>query len=234
MKKTKKSGRGERALRVRVKTARGRKTGSTRWLERQLNDPYVRRARHEGWRSRAAFKLLEIDEKFRLLRPGLTVLDLGCAPGGWCQVAVAAVNALNDQSARPVGRVVGVDLLSTEPVLGAEMVQMDFLADDADTRLAAILGGRADVILSDMAAPMVGHQQTDHRRTMALAEAVFCFAEGALSTGGAVVTKTLSGGAPPEVQQELKRRFGSVRHVKPPASRKESSERYLVAQGWCQ
>lgn len=228
------SGRGERELKVRVKTAKGRPSGSTRWLERQLNDPYVRRARQAGWRSRAAFKLLEIDEKYRLFKPGVSVLDLGCAPGGWCQVAVAGVNALQNETKMPTGRVIGIDLISTDSVAGAEIFQLDFMAGDADTQLISLLGGRVDVILSDMAAPMIGHKKTDHTRTLALAEAVFQFAEEALARGGTVVTKMMSGGAPPALQQSLKKAFRSVRHVKPPSSRNESSERYVVAQGFRQ
>ncbi len=224
-------GRGARELKIRVKTAKGRPTGSTRWLERQLNDPYVKRARSEGWRSRSAFKLMEIDDKYRILKPGFSVLDLGCAPGGWCQAAVLRVNSLGERQSVPAGRVIGIDLAPTEPIAGAELYEEDFLVDGADTRIKLILNGPVNVILSDMAAPMIGHRQTDHLRTMSLAEAVFEFAEDALAENGAVIAKVLSGGAHLSLQRHLKQAFRSVRHVKPPASRVESSERYVVAQG---
>ena len=226
------SGRGERELRVRVNTAKGRPTGSTRWLERQLNDPYVKRARSEGWRGRAAFKLMEIDDRFGFLKPGLSVLDLGCSPGGWCQVAVLRVNALRQRRYASAGRVVGIDLKETADIAGAELHILDFMDPDASAAAKTILGGPVDVVLSDMAAPAVGHRKTDHLRTAALAEAAASFAFEVLSEGGVLVAKVLAGGAEAGLQQELKVRFHSVRNVKPPASRSDSSERYVVAMGF--
>lgn len=226
------SGRGRRDLRVRVKTAKGRKLSSTRWLERQLNDPYVARARAEGYRSRAAFKLVEIDDRFRLLKPGDRVVDLGCAPGGWVQVAVARTNALGARKGRPVGRVLGVDLQEVEAIPGAELMTLDFLDEGADAAVRDRLGGRADVVLSDMAAPASGHPQTDNLRITALVEAAADFAMDVLEVGGAFVAKVLSGGADPALVKHLHRAFDRVQHVKPPASRKDSSEKYLVATGF--
>ncbi len=216
---------------MRVKTAKGRSTGSTRWLERQLNDPYVKRARDEGWRGRAAYKLIEIDDKFGFLKPGHRVLDLGCSPGGWCQVAVRRVNALQERRAAPVGRVVGIDLKETEEIAGAELHVLDFLDSEAPETARAILGGPVDVVLSDMAAPAVGHKKTDHLRTVALAEAAASFAFEVLAEGGVLVAKVLAGGAEAGLQHDLKIRFHTVRNVKPPASRSDSSERYVVAMG---
>jgi 23S rRNA (uridine2552-2'-O)-methyltransferase len=226
------SGRGHRELRVRVKTARGRKLSSTLWLQRQLNDPYVARARAEGWRSRAAFKLIEIDDRFRLLKPGARVVDLGAAPGGWTQVAVARVNALGEASGKPVGRVLGVDVNPVEPVSGAELHLLDFLSDGADAAVREWLGGPADLVLSDMAAPASGHSQTDALRIDALVEAAADFAMDVLEPGGAFVAKVLAGGADRRLVAWLNRGFAKVTHVKPPASRKDSSEKYLVATGF--
>ncbi|MEM9755486.1 MAG: RlmE family RNA methyltransferase [Pseudomonadota bacterium] len=226
------SGRGERDLRVRVKTARGRKLSSTKWLERQLNDPYVRRAKVDGYRGRAAYKLLEIDEKFQLLKPGLRVVDLGCAPGGWCQVAVSAVNADGRRPGKPRGRVIGVDLQAVEPIAGAELHQLDFMEEGADDRVKAWLGGSADLVLSDMAAASSGHKQTDHLRIVALCEAAAAFAFDVLEPGGAFVAKVLAGGAEVGLQTELKRRFARVANVKPGASRADSSEKFVVASGY--
>lgn len=226
------SGRGRRDLRVRVKTAKGRRLSSTLWLERQLNDPYVARARAEGYRSRAAYKLVEIDDRFRLLRPGARVVDLGCAPGGWVQVAVARVNALGTRKGRAVGRVLGVDLQPVEPIPGAEILELDFLDEGADDRVRAAAGGRVDVVLSDMAAPASGHPQTDNLRITALVEAAAEFAMAILEPGGAFAAKVLGGGADPELVKRLHRAFAKVQHVKPPASRKDSSEKYLVATGF--
>ena len=226
------AGRGRRDLRVRVKTARGRRLSSTLWLERQLNDPYVARARAEGYRSRAAFKLVEIDDRFGLLKPGGRVVDLGCAPGGWVQVAVARVNALGARRGRAVGRVLGVDLEAVEAVPGAELMTLDFLDKGADAAVRERLGGRADVVLSDMAAPASGHPQTDNLRITALVEAAAEFAMEVLEPGGAFVAKVLGGGAEPALVRQLHRAFARVQHVKPPASRKESSEKYLVATGF--
>lgn len=220
------SGRGERELRQRVKTAKGRKLSSTRWLERQLNDPYVARAKREGRRSRAAFKLLEIDDKHRLLRPGSRVVDLGCAPGGWLQIAVERVDA----PAR--GRVLGVDFQPTEPVTGAEILHLDFMEPEADDAVKAALAGPADIVLSDMAASSSGHRATDHLRIVALCEAAAAFAFDVLSPGGAFVAKVLQGGAEADLLALLKRRFAHVSHMKPPASRKDSAETYLVAKGF--
>ncbi len=210
-------------LRTRVKTARGRKVGSTRWLERQLNDPYVKRAKAEGYRSRAAYKLTELDERFGFLKGVQRVIDLGVAPGGWSQVV---------RQKAPGATVVGIDLLPTEPLEGVTLLQMDFMDDAAPERLREALGGSADLLLSDMAANTVGHPQTDHLRTMALVEAALHFAPEVLRPGGAFVAKVLAGGADSQLVAELKRLFATVKHAKPPASRKGSSEWYVVAQGF--
>jgi 23S rRNA (uridine2552-2'-O)-methyltransferase len=207
----------------RVKTARGRKISSTRWLERQLNDPYVQRAKAENYRSRAAYKLLELDERFALLKGVKTVVDLGIAPGGWSQVVRRKL---------PQARVVGIDLLPTDPIEGVAILQMDFMDDTAPAKLREALGGPADLVLSDMAANTVGHQQTDHLRTMGLVEAGLEFASEVLRPGGAFVAKVLAGGADHGLVAELKRNFTTVKHAKPPASRKGSSEWYVVAQGF--
>jgi 23S rRNA (uridine2552-2'-O)-methyltransferase len=221
--------RGKGAPRVaaeRVKTARGRTTSSTEWLNRQLNDPYVHRARREGYRSRAAYKLSELDDRFHLLRPGSRVVDLGAAPGGWSQVAA-------QRAASPArGRVVAIDLVAIDPVPGVVALTMDFLSPEAPAALAAVLGGRADLVLSDMAAPATGHGTTDHVRIVALAEAALDFARGILEPGGAFVAKVYQGGAEGELLRLLKRDFTSVRHAKPPASRAESAEVYVVATGF--
>jgi 23S rRNA (uridine2552-2'-O)-methyltransferase len=226
------SGRGERELKVRVKTARGRKLSSTRWLERQLNDPYVARARREGYRGRAAYKLIELDDRVKVLKPGARVVDLGCAPGGWCQVAVARVNALGQKPDKPVGRVLGIDLREIEPIPGAEIHVLDFLSEGADDRVKDWLGGRADVVLSDMAAASSGHKQTDHLRIVALCEAAAAFAFDVLEPGGTFIAKVLAGGAEGTLQAELKRRFDKVANVKPEASRSDSSEKFVVATGF--
>ena len=225
------SRRGDRALKVRVRTAKGRPQSSTRWLERQLNDPYVQRAKHEGYRSRAAYKLIEIDDRFRFLVPGARVVDLGAAPGGWCQVAVARVNALGDKP-KARGTVLGVDIEEVEAIPGADLLRLDFLAEGADEAVKDHLGGPADVVLSDMAAPATGHRQTDHLRIMALAEAAAEFAFDVLSPGGAFVAKVLQGGTEGDLLALLKRRFARVQHVKPPASRGDSAEMYVVATGF--
>ncbi len=224
--------RGARELRVRVKSARGRKLSSTLWLERQLNDPYVARARREGFRSRAAYKLLELDERARFLRPGARVVDLGCAPGGWVQVAVPRVNALGLDRGRPRGRVIGVDLQPVDAIPGAELHVLDFLADGADGQVKLWLGGRADIVLSDMAAASSGHRGTDHIRIIALCEAAAAFAFDVLEPGGTFVAKVLQGGAEGELQGQLKRAFTRVTNVKPPASRSDSAEKYVVATGF--
>jgi 23S rRNA (uridine2552-2'-O)-methyltransferase len=225
-------GRGARELRVKVKTAKGRKLSSTRWLERQLNDPYVARARREGYRGRAAFKLIELDDRFGFLKPGGRVVDLGCAPGGWLQVAVERVNALGTQTGRKRGFVLGIDLQEVEPLAGAEVHVLDFLAEGADDRIRDWLGGHADVVLSDMAAAASGHRQTDHLRIMALCEAAAEFAFDVLEEGGSFVAKVLAGGAEGGLQALLKQRFERVHNVKPPASRQDSAEKYVVALGF--
>jgi len=210
-------------LRTRVKTAKGRKIGSTRWLERQLNDPYVKRAKAEGYRSRAAYKLLELDERFGFLKGAKRVVDLGVAPGGWAQVV---------RQRLPQAVLVGIDLLPTDPIDGATILLMDFMDDAAPAALKESLGGPAELVLSDMAANTVGHPQTDHLRTMGLVEAALDFACEVLQPGGAFVAKVLAGGADNNLVAELKRRFTAVKHAKPPASRKGSSEWYVVAQGF--
>ena len=207
----------------RVKTAKGRKISSTRWLERQLNDPYVKRARAENYRSRAAYKLIELDERFGILKGVKAVVDLGIAPGGWSQVV---------RRTTPAARIVGIDFLPTDPIDGVTILEMDFMDEDAPGKLREALGGQADLVLSDMAANTVGHQQTDHLRTMSLVEAGLEFACEILSPGGAYVAKVLAGGADHQLVAEMKRHFTSVKHAKPPASRKGSSEWYVVAQGF--
>ena len=215
--------RGGSGGRERVRTARNRSAASTRWLERQLNDPYVRRARAEGYRSRAAYKLMELDERFGLLRGANRIIDLGIAPGGWAQV----VRRRNDRA-----HVVGIDLLPTDPIDGVTILQLDFMDDAAPAQLAEALGGKADLVLSDMAANTVGHPQTDHLRTMGLVEAAVLFAGEVLRPGGGFVAKVLAGGADSALVATLKRMFETVKHAKPPASRKDSSEWYVIAQGF--
>ena len=225
------SGRGQRNLKVRVKSAKGRKLSSTRWLERQLNDPYVHRARADGHRSRAAYKLIEIDDKYRFLKPGARVVDLGAAPGGWTQVAVARTNTLG-QGKGPAGKVVAIDILPVDAIPGATIAELDFLADDAEDRIRAMLAGPADAVISDMAASGTGHRQTDHLRIMALVEAASAFAADILAPGGTFVAKVFAGGAEATLLAELKRAYAKVDHVKPAASRADSSEKYLVAMGF--
>jgi len=215
--------RGGSGGRQRVRTARGRTAASTRWLERQLNDPYVRRAKAEGYRSRAAYKLIELDERFGLLKGAARVVDLGIAPGGWSQVV---------RKIAPRAAIVGIDLLPTDPIEGVTILQMDFMYPGAPALLADSLGGKADLVLSDMAANTVGHPQTDHLRTMALVEAAVEFAGEILRPGGAFVAKVLAGGADNNLVAQLKRMFATVKHAKPPASRKDSSEWYVIAQGF--
>ena len=206
----------------RVKTAKRRKSSSTRWLQRQLNDPYVSEAKRLGYRSRAAFKLLEIDEKTAILKPGMSVIDLGAAPGGWCQVAVE----------KGAEKVVGLDLLEMETMAGVTFLQMDFMDDDAPEALINAIGGGVDLVLSDMAANTTGHKQTDHLRIMALAEAAYEFACEVLRPEGSFVAKVFQGGAQHELLAQMKRDFKTVKHIKPPASRKESAEQYVIAQGF--
>lgn len=213
-----------RGLSVRLRTAKGRSHSSQLWLERQLNDPYVAEARRRGYRSRAAFKLLQLDEKERFLKRGARVVDLGAAPGGWTQVAVERVGAS--------GRVVAIDLLEIEPIAGAALLQGDFLAEDAPARLEHELGGAADVVLSDMAASATGHAATDHLRIVALAEAAADFAFAVLAPGGTFLAKVLKGGTEAELLSRLKKAFVKVRHVKPPASRSDSAEVYVLATGF--
>jgi 23S rRNA (uridine2552-2'-O)-methyltransferase len=207
----------------RLRTARKRTTSSARWLTRQINDPYVRRAKADGYRSRAAYKLAELDDRFALIGKAQRVVDLGIAPGGWSQVV---------RQRSPKARVVGIDLLPTEPIEGVTTFQMDFMADEAPELLTAALGGPPDLVLSDMAANTVGHQQTDHLRTMALVETAADFAIRTLAPGGAFVAKVLAGGADTELLALLKRHFANVKHAKPPASRKDSSEWYMIAKGY--
>ncbi len=213
---------GQRELSIQVKTGRYRKHSSTLWLHRQLNDPYVARAKREGYRSRAAYKLIELDEKFRFLKPGARVVDLGCAPGGWCQVAAKA----------GASKVVGIDYLDVDPVPGAQILKMDFLDDDAPERLRAALDGPADVVLSDMAAPTTGHKGTDHLRIVALADAALDFAMDVLAPGGAFACKVFAGGAEGDLLSLLKKNFETVKHAKPKASRSDSAEKYVVATGF--
>ncbi len=226
------SGRGQRDLRVKVKTARGRKLSSTLWLERQLNDPYVKRAQADGYRGRAAYKILELDDKFRFLVPGARIVDLGCAPGGWCQVAVKRINALGTRQGKKVGTILGVDLQEVESIPGAEIHVLDFMEDDADAKVKAWLNGPADVVMSDMAAASSGHKQTDHLRIIALCEAAAYFAFDVLTPGGTLVAKVLAGGAEGELQALLKQKFTKVINMKPPASRSNSSEKFVVATGF--
>ncbi len=207
----------------RVRTAKKRSESSTRWLQRQLNDPYVKQAKADGYRSRAAYKLIELDERFGLIRGAKRVVDLGIAPGGWSQVVRAKA---------PQAAVVGIDLLETEAIEGVTIFQMDFMADEAPAALEEALGGPPDLVLSDMAANTVGHKQTDHLRTMGLVEAAAWFAVDTLEKGGAFVAKVLAGGTDSELLALLKKHFRSVKHAKPPASRKGSSEWYVVAQGF--
>ena len=215
------SGRG---LTTRLKTAKGRDTGSQRWLERQLNDPYVRAAKEQGWRSRAAFKLIELDDRFKLIKPGTRVVDLGAAPGGWTQVAL--------QRGGPRAKVVGLDLLAMDPIPGATILQGDFQDEAAEQAVLAALDGQADLVLSDMAPNTTGHGATDHLRIMALAELALDFAIKVLAPGGGFVCKVFQGGSERALLDALKQRFAVVRHAKPPASRKDSSELYVVATGF--
>jgi 23S rRNA (uridine2552-2'-O)-methyltransferase len=215
--------RGGKGSHVRVKTARKRTAQSTRWLARQLNDPYVKKAKAEGYRSRAAYKLIELDERFGFLKGKRRVIDLGITPGGWSQVVRKQI---------PEARVVGIDLLPTDPIEGVIIAQMDFMDDAAPAWLMEQLGGQADLVLSDMAANTVGHQQTDHLRTMGLVETAVDFAVRVLRTGGCFVAKSLAGGSDNDLIATLKRNFSTVKHAKPPASRSGSSEWYVVATGF--
>jgi 23S rRNA (uridine2552-2'-O)-methyltransferase len=220
-------GSGAREMNVRLKTARGRTHSSQLWLERQLNDPYVARAKREGRRSRAIYKLVEIDEKAKLLKPGQRVLDLGAAPGGWAQLAAEVTDSIHGR-----GKVVAIDLLPMDPLPGVDFVQMDFMDDAAPDLLKAMLGGPADLVLSDMAANTVGHRSTDHLRIVALVEAAAYFAIEALAPGGAFLAKVFQGGTEGDVLTMLKQNFTVVKHVKPAASRSGSSEMYVLASGF--
>ncbi|MBV8060178.1 MAG: RlmE family RNA methyltransferase [Alphaproteobacteria bacterium] len=209
---------------VRVKASKKRSESSRQWLQRQLNDPYVSAAKEEGYRSRAAYKLIQLDEQFKLIAPAMRVVDLGAAPGGWTQIAVRKIGKK--------GKLVGIDLLPVEPIEGADLIEMDFLADGAPDRLKGMLGGEADLVLSDMAPSTTGHAKTDHIRIMALAEAAAQFATEILTPGGAFVCKFFQGGAEKTLLNLLKKHFAKVRHAKPAASRAESSENYIIAQGF--
>ena len=216
--------RGRKTLTVRVKTSKYRKTSSNRWLERQLNDPYVAESKRMGYRSRAAFKLIQLDEKYKFLGKGKTIVDLGCAPGGWTQVAV--------ERNKGTGQVVGIDILETEPIEGATLICQDFTTEDAPDKLKALLKGPADIVMSDMAANTTGHQQTDHLRTIALVEAAYEFAKEVLADGGIFIAKVFQGGAEGELLADMKKNFAKVSHFKPDASRTTSPETYVVAQGY--
>ena len=227
-KKPEKPGPGvSRVLRTKIKKKSGLKESSRRWLERHMNDPYVQRLKADGYRSRAAYKLIEIDDKYKLLKPGMRIIDLGAAPGGWCQVAAARV-----KSSAEAPTVVGIDYLEMDLVPGAAILQMDFLDDDAPEKLIEALGGEPDVVLSDMAAPTTGHRRTDHLRTMHLCEVAADFAMTVLRPGGHFLAKTFQGGTEGGLLDLLKRSFTTVHHVKPPASRAESVELYLLAKGF--
>lgn len=219
-------GSGSRQTTVKLKTARGRTPSSQRWLQRQLNDPYVAESKRLGYRSRAAFKLIEIDDRFKLLKKGQRVVDLGCAPGGWTQIAVQRVGAPER------GQVVGLDILPLDPIPGAELLQADFTEADAPEKLKALLGGPVDVVLSDMAASSTGHRNTDHIRIVMLAELALDFAFEVLAPDGVFVAKVFLGGSERELLNPMRQAFRQVRHFKPPASRSESAETYVVATGY--
>jgi len=218
-------------LHVTVRTGGKRKLSSKLWLERQLNDPYVAQAKRDGFRSRAAYKLIEIDDKYRLLKPGMTVVDLGAAPGGWSQIAARRVGAAEGKG-QGKGKVVAIDLLEMPEIPGVTFAQLDFHADDAPERLRAMMGGRADVVMSDMAANTTGHRKTDQLRIVGLVEIAAAFASEVLNPSGAFLAKVFQSGADAELLAQLKRDFASVRHVKPAASRQDSSERYVLATGF--
>jgi 23S rRNA (uridine2552-2'-O)-methyltransferase len=219
-----KSNRGARELKVRVKTGNKRSLSSKLWLERQLNDPYVARAKREGWRSRAAFKLIEIDDKYKILKQGARVVDLGAAPGGWSQVAAKRVGSR--------GKIVAIDILDIDPIPGVEFMKLDFTDNEAPEKLRALLNGPADVVLSDMAANTIGHRRTDHLKIVALVEMAAEYAREVLTPGGAFLAKVIQGGTEGTLLATLKRDFATVRHVKPSASRADSAELYLLATGF--
>lgn len=224
VKKSSKIVKAQRNLAVRVKTAKSRTKSSTRWLQRQLNDPYVNSAQKEGYRSRAAFKLIQLDEKYKFLGKGKVIVDLGCAPGGWTQVAVA--------KNKGKGQVVGLDILETPPINGAKLIQYDFTLDDAPDKIKELLESEVDVVMSDMAANTIGHQKTDHLRTIGLVELAYEFAKEVLTEGGMFIAKVFQGGAEGTLLADIKKNFTKVYHFKPDASRKDSSETYLVAMGF--
>ena len=226
------SGRGQRELFVKVKSAKGRRASSTRWLQRQLNDPYVQRAKRDGYRGRAAFKLIEINEKYNFLLPGRNIIDLGSAPGGWLQVAVDKVNSTGKIKNAKIGRIIGFDLKEIEPILGAEAYILDFLDGDSPKKIVAIAGGSVDVVMSDMAASSTGHKQTDHLRVIAMCEAAAYLAFDVLEKGGTFVAKVLAGGAEGNLQVLLKQTFEKVSHFKPKSSRADSSEKFVIATGF--
>lgn len=223
----KSSGRGQRDLKQRVKRTHKFSHSSQLWLNRQLNDPYVKKAKTAGWRSRAAFKLIELDDKHHFIKSGQRLVDLGCAPGGWAQVAAERIGLQQGK-----GRIVGIDVLEVEPVPGVELLQMDFMDEDAPERLQQFIGGQVDGVMSDMAANTTGHKKTDHLRIIGLAEAALDFARGVLAPGGFFLCKLFQGGDTAELVTQLKRDFAAVRHVKPPASRSDSSELYVLATGF--
>jgi 23S rRNA (uridine2552-2'-O)-methyltransferase len=225
----KSSGRGGRDLTVRVKTAKGRKGSSTRWLQRQLNDPYVAAAKRAGLRSRAAFKLEELDDKFEFLKPNMRIIELGAAPGGWTQVLVSRVGTEKPGSK---AKIVAIDSAEMDPLPGAEIMLLDFMADDAPDILKNALGGPADAVLSDMAPKVTGHSNTDHLRVMGLVEAAYEFATEVLAPGGCFVSKVFQGGTEQSLLADMKRSFANVRHAKPPSSRNESAEMFVVAQNY--
>ena len=223
------SGRSGRDLTVRVKSARGRKSSSTRWLQRQLNDPYVAAAQRAGLRSRAAFKLEDLDDKFKFLKPGMRVVELGAAPGGWTQVLVSR---LGTEKPGSKSKIIAIDLQEMAPISGAEVLLLDFMDDDAPDILKKALGGPADAVLSDMAPKITGHANTDPLRIMGLAEMAYDFAKEVLAPGGCFVSKVFQGGTEKELLADMKRSFSQVRHAKPPSSRAESAEMFVVAQNF--
>ena len=220
-----------RNITTRVKTAKGRKSSSTRWLKRQLNDPYVEEARKLGFRSRAAFKILELDDRFRFFRPGLRVIDLGAAPGGWTQVAVERLNTLGTGKGK-TGKLVGIDILEMEAIAGATLITHDFMDNDAPDILKQALGGPADIVMSDMAATSTGHAATDHMRIMGMLEVALDFARDVLAPDGVFLCKVLQGGTENELLANMKRDFKIVKHAKPPSSRQDSRESYVIAMGF--
>ena len=226
------SGRGERGLSVRVKTAKGRKISSTRWLQRQLNDPYVKMAQADGFRGRAAYKIRDIDDKFNFLTQGARIVDLGAAPGGWAQIAADRVNSHGNNPKKRIGKVIGLDLQPIDPLEGCEFIEMDFLDEGAEEAVKALLDGEADAVISDMAPFTTGHKATDHLKIMALVEAAAHFAIDVLAPDGVFVAKVFDGGATSEIMALLKQHFEKTQHFKPASSRKDSSERFVIATGF--